>query len=355
MIFIIKNINMEKNLDDDKIIEEKIEYLQENLKDENILFESKKMPYDKTLEYQIIFSFPLIIENEEKKNIKFLLSINLIKNKIYLFSLNLSEISDGRDLLPFINLSKSNIFNIEDLNLLTIIEKIKIFLSTLSNQNLIRIGRFYLGEEYDINLISSLKDLFIKRCFHYDVIDGNYINIPSLITISNDYLCLYEFSLEPNKYVEDIKNKFQLVFYGNIKSILSFKKSLYGEVVTISFRREFKDKIFNLKISGNEEEDMDKIMDVLIEKIKNIGYRMDIYEKKQGQLPKINIVDTEKNISINEEKLKNEDNAEILKQLLSLYEQAIEFYSAINDKRYIEYNNKISKLLKNPKYSELLG
>ena len=346
---------MEKNLDDDKIIEEKIEYLQENLKDENILFESKKMPYDKTLEYQIIFSFPLIIENEEKKNIKFLLSINLIKNKIYLFSLNLSEISDGRDLLPFINLCKSNKFNIDDLNLLTIIEKIKIFLSTLSNQNLIRIGRFYLGEEYDINLISSLKDLFIKRCFHYDVIDGNYINIPSLITISNDYLCLYEFSLEPNKYVEDIKNKFQLVFYGNIKSILSFKKSLYGEVVTISFRREFKDKIFNLKISGNEEEDMDKIMDVLIEKIKNIGYRMDIYEKKQGQLPKINIVDTEKNISINEEKLKNEDNAEILKQLLSLYEQAIEFYSAINDKRYIEYNNKISKLLKNPKYSELLG
>ena len=52
---------------------------------------------------------------------------------------------------------------------------------------------------------------------------------------------------------------------------------------------------------------------------------------------------------------RNEDNAEILKQLLSLYEQAIEFYSAINDKRYIEYNNKISKLLKNPKYSELLG
>lgn len=346
---------MENELsEDDKKIELKIQFLQENLKDENIFFEIKKMPYDKTSEYQIIFSIKFKDEKNEEKNAEFLLLLNLTKKKIYLFSLNLVEISDGRDLLPFIIHTKTNHFNIDELNLLTLIENIKIFISTLTNKNLIKIGRFYLGEEYDINFISTLKGVFIKRCFHYDVIDGNYINIPSLITISDDYLCLYEYIFEPNKQIKDIKNKFLLVFYGNIKSIISFKKSLYGEVVTIAFRREYNNKMLNLKISGNEEEDMDKIMNVLIEKIKNIGYRLDIYEKKLGQLPKINIVDTEKNISLYEEKLNNGENTNDLKQLLSLYEQAIEFYSAINDKRYIEYNNKISKLLKNPKYSELL-
>ena len=40
--------------------------------------------------------------------------------------------------------------------------------------------------------------------------------------------------------------------------------------------------------------------------------------------------------------------------LLQLYEKAIEYYSAINDKKYIEYNNKIKKILKNEKYSKLI-
>ena len=54
-------------------------------------------------------------------------------------------------------------------------------------------------------------------------------------------------------------------------------------------------------------------------------------------------------------KLKKEESADILKKLLALYEDAIVYYSAINDNRYNEYNNKVRKLLKNEKYSELLG
>ena len=346
---------MENGLsEDEKLIQLKIQFLQENLKDENISFELKKMAYDITEEYRIIFSFPQINKQNEE-NIKFTLLINLTRKRIYLYSLNVLGISDGRDLLPFIIQTNWYKFNFEELNLLNIIENIKIFLSKIEEKDLAKIGRFYLGEEYDINLISNLKDLFIKECFHYDVIDGNYINIPSLISISNDYLCLYEYASEPNKHLKDIKNKFLLVFYGNIKSILSFKRSLVGSIVTITFRRELNNKIFSLKICGENDEEMDKIMDILIEKIKNIGYRMNIYEKKQGQLPQINIENTEKNISLYEEKLQNEENANILKKLLSYYEEAIEYYSAINDNKYIEYNNKVRKLLKNEKYSHLLG
>ena len=346
---------MENGLsDNEKLIESKIRDLQENLESTDISLEYKQMPYEKISEYHIIISFPYIDEENNEENIEFLLLINLSKMKIYLYSLNLFQISDSRDLLPFVNQTNRNNFNLESLNLFNIIENIKIFISTLPEKDLTKIGRFYLGEDYDINIISNLKDIFIMKCYHYDVIDGNYINIPSLITISNDYLCLYEYGQESNKYLKDIKNKITLVFYGNIKSILSFKKSLVGSIVTISFRRDLNNKIYNLKVVGDDEEDMDKIMDILIEKIKNVGFRMNIYEKKQGKLPPINIAETEKNISIYEEQLKTEENTEILKKLLSSYEEAIEYYSAINDKRYIEFNKKVRKLLKNEKYSQLL-
>lgn len=344
---------MENGLsDEEKVIESKIQILESNLKKDNISIEYKKMPYEKISEYQIIISFPLLNENKNE-NYKFLLLINLTKKKIYLYSLNLVQISDSRDLLHFIAQNLNNKFNSE-INLLNIIEGIKHFLKSFPNKNLCKIGRFYLGEEYDINLISNLKDIFTLKCLHNDIINGNYINIPSLVSISDDYFCLYEYGQESNKYLKDIKNKFTLVFYGNIKSIISFKKSLVGSIVTITFRRDLNNKIFNLKISGDED-DMDNIMNILIEKIKNIGYRMNIYEKKKGELPQINISETERNIYIYEEKLEKEENVNVLKKLLSFYEDAIEYYSAINDNRYIEYNNKVRKILKNEKYTELLG
>ena len=344
---------MENGLsDNEKLMELKIKDLQEKLENKDISLEYKQMPYEKISEYHIMISFPPLTE-ENEENVKFLILINLSKMKIYIYSLNLFQISDFRDLYPFINQTNRNNFNLESLNLFNIIENIRIFLPSLTEKDLSKIGRFYLGEEYDINIISNLKEILIMNCYHYDVIDGNYINIPSLITISDDYLCLYEYGQESNKYLKDIKNKITLVFYGNIKSILSFKKSLVGSIVTITFRREL-NKIFSLKVVGNDDEDMDKIMDILREKIKNIGYRMNIYEKKQGKLPQINIADTEKNINLYEEQLKIEENSEILKKLLLSYEEAVEYYSAINDKRYIEFNNKAKRLLKNEKYSELL-
>ena len=338
---------------DEIIIESQIKNLQEKIIKENITLQYEKMNYEKISEFHIILTFPSINDNKDQV-IKFLLLISLTKKKLYLYSINLIQISDARDLLPFINQSASKKVNLESLNLMNIIENIKNFISTISNKDLSKIGRFYLGEDYDINLVSILNELITIRCFHYDLINGVYINIPSLITISNDYICLFEYGQIANKHLTDIKKKFTLVFYGTIKSILSFKKSLVGSIVTLLFRKDINNKTFTLKISSYEDEDMDKVMDMLIEKIRNVGYRMNIYEKKVGELPKINIEETEKNISEYEEKLKVEENADIIKELLELYGKAIEFYSAINDKRYIEYNNKVRRILKNQKYTELI-
>ena len=100
----------------------------------------------------------------------------------------------------------------------------------------------------------------------------------------------------------------------------------------------------------------ENIMDVLINKIDNIGYRMNIYQKRKGNIPDTNIESTEKRIKEYEDLIKaEEENAKIIKELLELYEKAIEYYSAINDKRYMEYNNKIRRILKNEKYSKLIA
>ena len=197
-----------------------------------------------------------------------------------------------------------------------------------------------------------MKNIYAVNCYHRDLINGNYYDIPSLVTISDDYFCLYEYNTNNMKD----NNKFTLVFYGNIKSIISFKKSLVGSIVNINFRKDMNGKDLSLKIMSDIDNDMENIMDLLIKKIENIGYRMNIYQKRNGNIPEINIQNTEENIKTYEDKLNTEEeNGKVIKELLELYEKAIEYYSAINDKRYMDYNNKIRRILKNEKYSKLIA
>ena len=270
--------------------------------------------------------------------------------------MNIIQISDGRDLLPFITNKLYNKIDYKFFNLIQLIESINKFILSLTEKNLSKIGRFYLGEEYNINIISKLKNVYALNCYHCDLINGNYFDIPCLVTISDDYFCLYEYANDKNYNKEINNNKITLVFYGTLKSIINFKKSLVGSIVTITFRKDMNGKDFSLRIMSDFDDEMENIMDVLIKKIDNIGYRMNIYQKRKGNIPDTNIESTEKRIKEYEELIKvEEENAKVIKDLLELYEKAIEYYSAINDKRYIDYNNKIRRILKNEKYSKLIA
>jgi hypothetical protein len=334
----------------EKILESNITELENKSIKEKIYLQYEK----KSSDYYIFLNFPS--KTNSKDCIKLLLLINTIKNRIYLYPLNIIQISDGRDLLPFITKKLYNKINYNSLNLIKLVEEINIYVLSLTEKSLSKIGRFYLGEEYDIKIIHNLKNIYTLNCFHCDLINGNYFDIPSLVTISDDYFCLYEYA-DNNKYNKEINNnKLTLVFYGTIKSILSFKKSLVGSIVTITFRKDLKGQVYSLKIMSDIDEDMENIMDILIKKIENIGFRMNIYQKRKGSIPDINIENTEENIKAYEDIIKaEEENSKVIKELLGLYEKAIEYYSAINDKRYIDYNNKIKRLLKNEKYSKLIA
>ena len=112
--------------------------------------------------------------------------------------------------------------------------------------------------------------------------------------------------------------------------------------------------IFINKKNSDIDEDMDKIMDILIEKIKKIGFKMNINEKKKGELPNIDVQKVESEIGRLESQLKNRENVLVFNKLLQNYEKIIEYYSAANDDKYVEYNNKMKELLTNEKYAKYI-
>ena len=80
--------------------------------------------------------------------------------------------------------------------------------------------------------------------------------------------------------------------------------------------------------------------------------KMKIYQKKSGKLPDIDIVKVEQEIDEKEKELnKEEANIDKVMNLMFLYQKAIEYYSAINDNKFIDFTNKIHKLLENSKVS----
>ena len=108
------------------------------------------------------------------------------------------------------------------------------------------------------------------------------------------------------------------------------------------------------------EKETDKIVDLLIENLKNCGIRYSITNKnlgpKTGQLPPIEINIVEDEINKLEIKIKNPEtlNQENLKILMNLYEKAVQYYSAINDNRFEGYMKKIQSLMSDQKYMSLL-
>ena len=112
--------------------------------------------------------------------------------------------------------------------------------------------------------------------------------------------------------------------------------------------------VYTLQIKSEIDEDMDKVMDILIEKIRKIGFKMNINEKKKGELPNVDVEATENEIIRLESQLKNRDNILVYNKLIQNYEKMIEYYSAANDDKYLEYNNKMKDLLSNQKYEKYI-
>ena len=339
--------------EEEKKFEEKCQNVQDKMMRQNILFIFNKTSTKKYSEYNINISIPNNKSQKQNEDYEFILSLNLTKKNILLFSKNINPISDGRNILPLITQNKNkkvklNFHSLEEIDLFEIIKDLNQFLLEQKFLNLY--GYYYLGEEYDSKVINMLQNIEKINCNHLDLINGEVIEIPSICTISDDNFCLYEKS----------QDNYILIFYSNIKNLLSFNKTA-DSIVTLNWRKKVaikKDEvifcIYPLKIKSEQDEDMDKVMDILIEKIRKIGFKMNINEKKKGEIPNIDIEAVEGEIIRLESQLKNRENILVFNRLIQNYEKVIEYYSALNDDKYVEFNNKMKELLSNEKYAKYI-
>ena len=339
-------------------IDLEITKIKTDFSNENILIQSQKIKYSNNIDYQIDISFP---NNKNDEDYDFTLEINVNEEKIRLYSKTIPSLSDGRDILFFLNNinhnNNSNNNNNEnyfitsktffsEFKITPIILSIKKLISSLNKIDT-RFAKFYLDEQYDLNLINSLNYIKKYKLRKIEIINNRKIEIPILLTISDEYFCIYE-------PIYKNKTKMLLIFYSSLRTLISFKKSLYGNIITLFWITNVKNINHEIKLTSINDSVSNKIVDDLIEKIKKIGFKMDITKHKEGKLPEININKTLKEILQFETQMKLSENILIFNKLLSNYEKAVEYFSAINDKRYEMYTEKIKQLLSNEKYSKFI-
>jgi len=95
-------------------------------------------------------------------------------------------------------------------------------------------------------------------------------------------------------------------------------------------------------------DDSDILINYLLKSIKELGITYKVNKKDSdriGLLPKIDIDEVEKKIHELESKNSIASENESLFNLLDLYQNAIEFYSASNNSKYGEYLDKLHQLL----------
>jgi hypothetical protein len=336
-------------------IDLEISKIKTDFSNENILIQSQKIKYSNNIDYQIDISFP---NNKNDEDYDFTLEINVNEEKIRLYSKTIPSLSDGRDILFFLNnINNSNNNSNEnyfitsktffsEFKITPIILSIKKLISSLNKIDT-RFAKFYLDEQYDLNLINSLNYIKKYKLRKIEIINNRKIEIPILLTISDEYFCIYE-------PIYKNKTKMLLIFYSSLRTLISFKKSLYGNIITLFWITNVKNINHEIKLTSINDSVSNKIVDDLIEKIKKIGFKMDITKHKEGKLPEININKTLKEILQFETQMKLSENILIFNKLLSNYEKAVEYFSAINDKRYEMYTEKIKQLLSNEKYSKFI-
>ena len=351
------------NSSSNNILKEQLEEITNN-KNPLIPFEIKKKGNE---EYFIIISLePTIIANSPfdiKKDLEFLIYIQknypLNPPRLYCLTdfpnLNISEL---RDLLEDVIKQPFH----KEITLLTIINLLPQFLSdyflSLQNNPTLQIGKFYLDDIYNIEIIKKIKKKYFKEVSQELAMYGKTIHEElRFLLITNNFFFLF---INMGLGIINIGNM-KLAYWAHINSLDTIRHTKGSNTSEYIWKLK-KKRFFTiiLKTYPIFEKETDKIVDLLIENLKNCGIVYSITNKnlgpKTGQLPPIEINIVEDEINKLEIKIKNPEtlNQENLKILMNLYEKAVQYYSAINDNRFEGYMKKIQGLMSDQKYMSLL-
>ena len=251
------------------------------------------------------------------------------------------HLCDGRDFLEDILGSTW----VTKYRLIDIINKIPQFvneyLKSLNEGYLILAGKYYLGEKYNLEFLESLP-VYSKRIKEKEEINGKHIEVNKLLIVSDLYFCLFEIDKKH-------KNFGALTFWSNIKALITIKRIVKENECILIWRNKFEHKkAYEISIIVPNGEEIVKLM---VQKMESFGVKYNISQKKlgtkEGKLPICDIDLIEKSIEELEKKLSDkETKVEDVQTLMSLYEKAIEFYSAMNNPRYEHFMKKTQECMK---------
>jgi hypothetical protein len=166
--------------------------------------------------------------------------------------------------------------------------------------------------------------------------------------VSDIFFCLFD----QEKWT---KNNLHLTFWSNIRSLVTIKKLIKGDTCRFFWKQKNKNKNYEMVLTLD---DSNTLINLMLDKMSKFGinYKLSKHNlgPKQGVLPAIDIDTVEKAISEVEARVEDRPDMELMQYLMSLYEKAVEYYSATNDPKYEFYRQKIHATLTNPRVDDFL-
>ena len=291
---------------------------------------------------------------QSKYPIKFLLKITMKfpeeEPELYCITkFSYPHIYDGRNLLNSVLKKKweKNIHNLD-----VIINRIPRFIIEFNNS--LEEGYLLLVGNYMINHLYSLDRIKLMPIFQLNVkqnerIKNKIIKKKKLLTISDLSFCLYDF---------ESKHLAKLTFQANLNDLVTIKRNTQENTIIFLWKDNNKaNQNVEIEILTN---DTDIIKSTLLEKMELFGKECNvsqkIIKKRMGKLPCSNIEHVEKQIGKIEKDFNDNKNInmDLVHKLNTLYQTAVEYYSAINSPQFQIYTEKIKSLMANKQINELI-
>ena len=219
-------------------------------------------------------------------------------------------------------------------------------------------GKYYLDNIYETSIIKYIPYLYFGSILEIVNIESNSMNCEDRkILITDNFLLLF-----CNKSLYEI-DKLKLIFVGPITSLLYIRQFYKDGIVLLKWIIKGKGLTSSNFTMQLKTQDGDYIVDTLIDNLskRSINFKVtnkiDGNIKREGTIPMVEINLVEEEVKNIENKMKNKENItkESISILVNLYEKAIQYYSALNDKRFEIFIKKIHDVYSNNEYTSLLN
>ena len=340
--------------------------------DNRILIESQNNNNNEVLIAITINKSLIKFEKEPLDIIRFILQIKSTypETPPLLFCISrfcIPELCDGRDFLEDtlqMKWDKNNCF------LKLIISQIPSFvqryLNYINGNNVINniilrrkmFGKYYLDSIYETSIIKYIPYLYFNNISEVVSIEGKKMLLEDRkMLITDNFLLLF---CPKNLYEID---KLKLVFVGPITSLLYIRQFYKDGIVLLKWiikGKGLQNSNFTMQF---KTQDGDYIVDTLIDNLSKRSINFKVTNtingniKREGTVPMVEINLVEEEIKNLEKKINNKENItkESISILINLYEKAIQYYSALNNKRFEIFIKKIHEVYSNTEYTSLLN